>query len=94
MECKVFKFFFTFLNIFPQNLTRMECKVVGEEGPELVELPRGSKVYTNQETKDILSRGNTFIFQVIMDEVSEVLKLVKVAREAEQMSRAGRLEVV
>lgn len=70
--------------------------IVGEEGPELVDLPRGSKVYTNQETKDILSgaSGNTYILQVNLDQASDVLKVVKLFKEMEQMQRAGSLEVV
>lgn len=34
--------------------------MVGEEGPEIVNLPRGSKVYTNQETNDILSNNSQY----------------------------------
>jgi tape measure domain-containing protein len=32
--------------------------LVGEQGPELVNLPQGSQVKTNQETKDIMSNNN------------------------------------
>ena len=32
--------------------------VVGEHGPELVQMPRGSKVYTNTETRRIAKEGN------------------------------------
>lgn len=32
--------------------------LVGEHGPELVQMPRGSKVYTNTETKRIAKEGN------------------------------------
>jgi len=63
--------------------------VVGEEGPELVDLPRGSKVYTNKETRDILSGGDTYILQVKMDEVDEVYKLVNVFNQFKQARRAG-----
>jgi tape measure domain-containing protein len=31
--------------------------LVGEQGPELVNLPRGSQVFTNNETQDIMRRG-------------------------------------
>lgn len=31
--------------------------VVGERGPELLQLPRGARVYSNNDTKEILSRG-------------------------------------
>lgn len=39
--------------------------LVGEEGPELIDLPRGSRVYTAQETKDILSKQGNSITQNI-----------------------------
>lgn len=63
--------------------------IVGEEGPELVNLPRGSQVYTNQETNDMLKGGDTFILQVKMDEVDEVYKLVNVFENFKQAKRAG-----
>lgn len=36
--------------------------IVGEQGPELVEMPRGAKVYTANETKEKLNGGNTYNF--------------------------------
>lgn len=43
--------------------------LVGEKGPEIVELPTGSKVNTADETRDLLSgtSGGVFIFQSILD---------------------------
>jgi hypothetical protein len=68
--------------------------IVGEEGPELVNLPRGSQVYTNQETQDMLSGGgDTYILQVKMSEVDEVYKLVEVFKAAKQKTRAGEVMV-
>lgn len=65
--------------------------IVGEEGPELVDLPTGSKVYTAAETRKMLSRsgGNTFVLQVNMDEVDEVYKLTRVFNQFKQTMRAG-----
>lgn len=63
--------------------------MVGEEGPELVDLPRGAKVYTNSETNDMLSSGDTFVLQVNMNEVDEVYKLTKVFNQFRQTKRAG-----
>lgn len=63
--------------------------IVGEEGPEIIDLPRGSKVYTNKETNDMLSGGDTYILQVNMDEVDEVYKLVNVFENFKQTKRAG-----
>jgi hypothetical protein len=65
--------------------------LVGEEGPEIVNLPRGSQVYTNSETKDMLSSGETFnlTLNVNMDEVDDVYKLVEIAKNFRQTKRAG-----
>ncbi len=65
--------------------------IVGEQGPELLNLPRGSQVYTNSETKDMLSSGETFnlTLNVNMDEVDDVSKLVRIAKEFKQTKRAG-----
>ena len=63
--------------------------IVGEEGPELVNLPRGSQVYTNQETNDMLRGGDTYNLYVKMSEVDEVYKLVEVFRSMKQKERAG-----
>lgn len=64
--------------------------LVGEEGPEMVDLPRGSKVYTAQETQKMLAGGgDTYILQVNMDEVDDVSKLVKVFNDFKQAKKAG-----
>lgn len=63
--------------------------IVGEEGPEIVNLPKGSQVYTNSETNDMLRGGDTYIIQVNMDEVDEVYKLVRVFENVKQVKRAG-----
>lgn len=40
--------------------------IVGEQGPELINLPNGAKVNTASETKDMLN-GGTFIIQSVLD---------------------------
>jgi tape measure domain-containing protein len=55
--------------------------LVGEKGPELVNLPRGSKVSTANETKDVLKSGggNTYNFypqKAIIDE-KEVVRSIQ-----------------
>lgn len=67
--------------------------VVGEEGPELVNLPRGSQVYTAQETSDMMKGGDTYNLYVKMDEVDEVYKLVEVFKSMKQKERAGMVTV-
>jgi len=60
--------------------------LVGEEGPEIVNLPQRSQVYTAARTNQLLSgmgdgtSGNVYHFymNVDMDEVDEVYKLVEV----------------
>jgi hypothetical protein len=63
--------------------------IVGEEGPELVNLPRGSQVYTTRETNDMLRGGDTYNLYVKMSEVDEVYKLVEVFKGMRQKDRAG-----
>jgi predicted nuclease with TOPRIM domain len=64
--------------------------LVGEEGPEVIDIPKGTRVHTAQETKKMLQGGgDTFIIQVNMDEVDEVSKLVKVVNDLKRTKRAG-----
>lgn len=51
---------------------------VGERGPELIDLPRGSKVYNNSETKNIMSQGGNaynFYFGDVYDKDEFIYKL-------------------
>ena len=41
--------------------------IVGDQGPELVSMPRGAQVTPNRETENILSNGGTFILQTVLD---------------------------
>lgn len=41
--------------------------IVGEQGPELVSMPRGAQVTPNRETENILSNAGTFILQTVLD---------------------------
>lgn len=41
--------------------------IVGEQGPELVTMPKGSKVTPADKTADILGQGSTFIIQSVLD---------------------------
>jgi len=65
--------------------------MVGERGPELVNLPTGSKVYNNQQTTSMLSQANsrTFVFNS-----PAALSPVETRREFERMSRRLAFEGV
>lgn len=62
--------------------------LVGEEGPELVELPRGSKVIPTKKTEQIINQGNNktqnvtinvqkFAEQIIVREEADIDKIAK-----------------
>lgn len=63
--------------------------LVGERGPELVKLPRGSAVYTHSETERILSGGgDTFNITVEARNVKELNDLVWMAQNARRERRS------
>lgn len=63
--------------------------IVGEQGPEIVNLPRGSGVLTNEESKGKFGGGDTFILEVNMEDIDQVSKLVSVFEDFKQTKRAG-----
>lgn len=63
--------------------------IVGEQGPEIVNLPRGSGVLTNEESKGKFGGGDTFILKVNMEDIDQVSKLVSVFENFKQTKRAG-----
>ena len=66
--------------------------LVGEEGPELIELPRGSKVYTANRTKDILGKRSGDIIQHIHIHSPTPLSPSEIARKNLQVSRQLAME--
>ena len=61
---------------------------VGEEGPEIVDLPAGSRVYTAAQSRKMTQDNNgqmvyvdKLILQVDMDEVGEVYQLIDIVRD-------------
>jgi hypothetical protein len=61
---------------------------VGEAGPEIVELPRGSKVYTNAESQGMT--GDTYIsITVPADDLVQINNIVKWANGLKQQYRQG-----
>ena len=59
---------------------------VGEEGPELVELPRGTRVYSAGESADMIAGGgdvvNNYYFSVDAGGIRELNDLVRIAESA------------
>lgn len=71
--------------------------LVGEQGAELVSLPRGTRVYNNGETRKILSEqgssgGDTFQINVNVENLKDVEQLLKIARDARRMERMGTVK--
>ena len=65
---------------------------VGEQGPELVELPRGSKVYTNQKSMELVGKSGGDIYQEIHIHSPEPLNPSEIARRNLQVSRQLAME--
>ena len=68
---------------------------VGEEGPELVTLPRGSRITPHRESIKTVGgkTGNTYIFNIQADKVEDFTRLVKLAEEERIAYRAGRVRI-
>jgi phage-related minor tail protein len=73
---------------------------VGERGPELLDIPRGSQIYNNQESRAIANQSITIGGVIRVEGVNDMNQLVGVAqlvaREIEQGDRrlAGRVRVM
>ena len=63
--------------------------LVGEAGPELVNLPQGAQVYSNRETREMIGQGDTFVFHVHMDEIDDLIKFAKVQKDMRRNTRMG-----
>lgn len=73
-------------NALGTNYWRGGLTWVGEQGPELIELPRGSKVHTNQESERMAS-GSGGITQHITINSPSPLTPSEVARKTKQASQ-------
>jgi hypothetical protein len=60
--------------------------MVGENGPEVISLPQGSSIYSNQASRSMGS-GDTFVFNVDMAKISDISQLVDYANNYRRMSR-------
>lgn len=65
---------------------------VGEQGPELIELPRGSKVYSNQKSMEMVGKFGGDIYQEIHIHSPEPLSPSEIARKNLQVSRQLAME--
>lgn len=66
--------------------------VVGEEGPELIDLPKGSRVYTASQTRKMLNgQGNINNYYVTIDakSVKEFDDIVRIANQKKSSIRQG-----
>lgn len=59
---------------------------VGEAGPELVDLPAGSRIYSNSESRK-MTGGDTFNFNLQTDSVRDYNNLVEAARQRRRLER-------
>ena len=65
---------------------------VGEAGPELVRLPRGSRIMSSSQSKSVA--GDTYIINVNADieKISSVQKLVEMAKNERLALRVGKVK--
>ena len=69
--------------------------VVGEEGPELIDLPVGSRVYTASQTRKMIGTGNgTVNYYVTIDakSVKEFDDIVRIANQKKSSIRQGNVK--
>jgi hypothetical protein len=67
--------------------------IVGEKGPELVNLPRGSQVYTNEETKDMLGGTTNYYITIPASDIKEFNDIIRIAENQKRISRMGEVTV-
>lgn len=67
--------------------------IVGENGPEYIDLPRGSKVYTNAQLSALWGKGGTEIGTINIHpnfmQWNELMQLLRTAQNARITQRAG-----
>jgi len=60
---------------------------VGENGPEVVRLPTGSRVYDNEESAEMFGGGDTYIFNVNVDDLEDLQSLIRWAKSSRVRAR-------
>jgi hypothetical protein len=61
--------------------------IVGENGPEYIDLPRGSKVYTNAQTR-AMQGGNNYTLNVNSRDLTTVARMTATFENVRQRGRA------
>ena len=66
---------------------------VGEEGPELVSLPRGSRIYNSKQSKSM--SGDTYYITVNAkaDDITSIQKLINIAKQEQTALRVGTVKL-
>lgn len=68
--------------------------IAGERGPELITGARGSRVYSNTETRDMLAHGGGGItigsITIQADTIEDFMRIIKIIKALPQVARAGR----
>ncbi len=79
-------------NAHGTNFWRGGLTWVGEQGPELIDLPKGTKVYSNQKSMEMVRGASGGIIQNIHIHSPEPLSPSEVARKNLQVSRQLAME--
>lgn len=64
---------------------------VGEQGPELIELPRGTKIYSNQKSMEMMRKGRQIVQNITINSPTP-LSPSEIARKNLQVSRQLAME--
>lgn len=65
---------------------------VGEAGPEIVRLPRGSRIYSNAESKEMISGGDTYNVVIDAKNVKEFNDVVNIMQNYKRTVRQGKVK--
>lgn len=66
---------------------------VGENGPEIVDVPRGSRIVTNEQSRKKNTKGNTYIFNIQSESVKEFKRIVEMAEKEQLTYRTGVVRI-
>jgi hypothetical protein len=67
---------------------------VGEAGPEIVSLPRGSKIYSNSRSQELTGGGDTYNITIDARNVKEFNDVISIMQNYKQTVRQGRVRSV